>query len=132
MAISSAIAVSDFSPPESSATFCRRLAGGRGHDVDAAFGQVGFVGQAHFALAAAEQGLEHAAEVVVDGVEGVLEAAAGFGVEFLDGFFGVADGIEQVLPLGVEEFVALLGFLDILRAPAEFTGPRASMLARTS
>ena len=87
------------------------LAGGRGHDVDAAFGQVGFVGEAHLALAAAEQGLEHFLEVGVDAFEGFLEAAARFGVELLDGFLGIADGIEQVLALRVQELVALLRFV---------------------
>ncbi len=84
------------------------LAGGRRHDVDAALGQVSFVGEAHLALAAAEQRLEHFLEVGVDAFEGFLEAAARFGVELLDGFLGIADGIEQVLSLRVQELVALL------------------------
>ena len=44
-------------------------------------------------------------------VEGFLEPAARFGVQLLNRLFGVADGIEQVLPLRVQEVVALLGFL---------------------
>ena len=87
------------------------MPGRRRHDVDAAFGQVGFVGEAHLALAAAEQGLEHFLEVRVDALEGFLEAAARFGVELLDGFLGVADRIEQVLALRVQELVALLRFV---------------------
>ena len=42
------------------------------------FGEIGLVGQPHLAAAAAEQRAEHLAEVVVDGVEGFLEALARF------------------------------------------------------
>ncbi len=72
-----------------------------------------FVGQPHLALAAAEQRLEHLLEVLVDRFEGFLEAAARFGVEFLNRFLGIADRIEQVLPLRVQEIVALLRFLEL-------------------
>ena len=117
------MAVSDFSPPESSSDVLQPLAGRRGHDVDAAFGQIGLVGEAHFALAAAEQRLEHLSEVRVDAFEGFLEAAARFGVEFLNGFLGVADGIEQILPLGVQELVALLRFLEFFERLRDSPGP---------
>ena len=73
------------------------------------------VGEAHLAEAAAEERLEHLAEVGVDGFEGLAEALARFDVDFLDGLFGVADGIEQVLALGVQEVVALLRFLEFLQ-----------------
>ena len=45
IANSSEIAVSAFSPPESSITFCRRLPGRLGHDVDAALEHVLLVEQ---------------------------------------------------------------------------------------
>jgi hypothetical protein len=45
--------------------------------------------------------LEHFFEVGVNALEGFLEAAARFGVQLLDGFLCVTDGIEQILSLGV-------------------------------
>ena len=53
-------------------------------------------------------------EVLVDGVEGLGELLARDQVDLLDGLFGVADGIEQVLPLRAQEVVALLRFLELL------------------
>ena len=35
-------------------------------------------------------------------------------VDFLDGLFGIADGIDQVLALRAQEIVALLGLLEFL------------------
>jgi len=61
-AISSASAVRAFSPPESSSTFLETLAGRRSDDVDAGVGRVGFVGEAHLAGAAVEEGREQLAE----------------------------------------------------------------------
>src|ERR1019366_1152447 len=90
------------------------LAGRRADDIDAAIGDVLLVGEAHLAGAAAEQRLEPDAEVGVDGFEGLGEFLAGNQVDFLNRLLGVADGIDQVLTLGAEEIVALLGLLILL------------------
>src|SRR5260370_8492599 len=87
------------------------FSGGRRHNIDAALGQIGFVGQTHLALTSAEERLKHFLEVRVDAFKGFLEAAARFGVEFLNGLLGIANGIEQVLPLGVQKLITLLCFL---------------------
>ena len=52
------------------------------------------------------------AEMAVDGLEGFAEALARLDVDIVDGFLGVADGIEQVLALRVQKIVALLRFLE--------------------
>ena len=52
-------------------------------------------------------------EVRVDRLERFGEPFARFHVDLLDGLLGVADGIEQVLPLRVQEVVALLRFLEL-------------------
>ena len=52
------------------------LAGGRTDDVDARFGQVFLIGEAHFAGAAAKQRQETLAEMGVDGLKGFGEFLA--------------------------------------------------------
>ncbi len=88
------------------------LARRRGDDIDARLGDVGLVGQPHLADAAAEQRAEHLPEILVDVLEGLGEPLARLDVDIVDRLLGVADGIEQVLPLRVQEVVALLRFLE--------------------
>ena len=54
------------------------------------------------------------AEIGVDGVEGLAEFLARNLVDLLNGLLGVADGIDQVLALGGQEVVTLLGILELL------------------
>ncbi len=56
------------------------------------------------------------AEVLVHRVEGFFKAAPRFGVQLLDRLLRIANGIEQILPLRVEEVVALLRFLEFLES----------------
>ena len=53
------------------------------------------------------------AEVGVDGLEGLGEFLARDLVDLLNGLLGVADGIDQVLALRAQEFLALLRFLEL-------------------
>ena len=82
-----------------------------------------FVGQAHLARAAAEQRLERLAEILVDALEGLGELLARYHVDIRDGLLGIADGIQQILPLHAQEFLALRGFLEFFHAPARSPGP---------
>ena len=91
------------------------LAGGRSDDVDTALVDVCRIGKAHFAGTAIKEDLVSTTEVFVDLVEGILETLLRFDVDFLDGLFGIADGIEEVLALRVEEVVALLGLFEFLK-----------------
>ena len=54
------------------------------------------------------------AEIGVDGLEGLGEFLARNLVDLLDGLLGVANGIDQVLPLRAQEILALLRFLELL------------------
>ena len=60
------------------------LARRRGDDVDAAFGAVFFVGEAHEGVSAAEQLAEGGLEVLVDACEGLFELLPRDCVDFLD------------------------------------------------
>ncbi len=53
-------------------------------------------------------------KLLVDGLERFGEFLARYFVDLLDRFLGVADGIEQVLPLRAQEIVALLALLEFL------------------
>ena len=61
------------------------LAARRGVDVDLALERIVRVGEPELALAAAEQGLEDAAEVGLDGGEGLQEHGARGAVDLPDG-----------------------------------------------
>ena len=65
-------------------------------------------------------------------LEGFGEFLARDLVDLLDGLLGVADGIDQVLPLRAQEFLALLRFLIFLHGRRHSPAPRSSMRARTS
>ena len=106
-------------------------------------GQVLLVGEAHLAGAAAEQRLERLAEIRVDGLERLGEFLARHQVDLLNRLLGVADGIDQVLPLRAQEVVALLRFLELfhgrrvhraqrLDAAAHFAGTACSASAMAS
>ena len=90
------------------------MPGGEATDVDAGIGQVGFVGQAHLASAAAEQRLEGLTEILVDALEGFGEFLARNHVDVRDRLLRIADGIQQILPLHAQELLALRGFLELL------------------
>ena len=91
------------------------FAGRRGDDLDARFAGIVFVGEAHFAHATAEEGDESFAEVGVNRLKSLVKARFGDAVDFLDGLFGVADRVEQVLPLGAQEVVPLLRIFKFLK-----------------
>jgi hypothetical protein len=81
------MAVSAFSPPESSCTLWRRLR----DDLDAAFERVVLVEQRQAGAAAAEERAEGVLEVPVDGGKGFGEALARRLVDPLDRFRGLRD-----------------------------------------
>ena len=80
--------------------FARRAHG----DGDARFQDVAF-GPGEFGFAAPEEKREEASEVAVHHVERVLQAAAGFVVQFGDGFFEQFEGVAQVAALVVQAAV---------------------------
>ena len=110
----SAIAVSAFSPPDSSCTLCRRLPGGCGDDLDAALERIVFVEQRQAGAAAAEQRAERLLEVRVDGGERLGEALPRRLVDALDRFAGLRDRVDEVLALRREERVARLELVELL------------------
>ena len=74
-----------------------------------------FVGEAHLARTAAEQRLERLLEVLVDGFERLRESVLREFVDLLNRLLGVADRIEQILPLRGQEVVPLLRLLELLQ-----------------
>ena len=129
IAISSAIAVSDFSPPDSSRTLCSRLPGGDATmsmpDSAMLVSSVSRISP----MPPPNSVRNISRKIAVDRLEGIGEPLARFHVDIVNGFLGVANGIEQILPLGVQEIVALLRFLKffqslrIHRAPAPRSAP---------
>ena len=91
------------------------LPGGRCHDFDARLTRVLGLDEPHFADSAAEQRGEHSPEVDVDLFERLVELFPRDRVDFVDRFLGVADRVQQVLPLGVEKLVALLRLFVLLQ-----------------
>ena len=77
MAISRASAVSAFSPPESSSTFCRRLPGGCAAMSMPASPAAVRLGQAHLPGSSAEERLEGRGEMRVDHGKGLFELLPG-------------------------------------------------------
>ena len=114
IANSSAIAVSAFSPPESSSTFCSRLPGGWAMMSMPLSRTSSSSSRRQPAGAAAEELLEHLPEVLVDDLERLAEALAGGAVDLPDRLVELRDRVEQVLPLGGQERVALLELLGLL------------------
>ena len=62
-----------------------------------------------FGFAAAKEDGEEVGEMAVDDVQGFLQAAAGFVVEFVDGFFEQRQGVAQVAALGFQRAVFVFG-----------------------
>ena len=83
------------------------LAPRRGVDVDLALERIVGVGEPELALAAAEERLEHAAEVPLDGGEGLEEHGARGAVDLPDGLDQRLARADQVVALGGEELEAL-------------------------
>jgi hypothetical protein len=75
-------------------------------------------------VAAAEQAGEHAAEVLVDLVEGLAQQVAGLEVDLVDRVFQRLDGLVQVGVLRVEEGLALARAVSSSSA-ARLTAPSA-------
>ena len=128
------MAVSAFSPPESSWTLCSRLPGGCGDDLDAALERIVLVEQRQAGAAAAEQRAERLLEVAVDGGERLGEALPRGLVDALDRLAGLRDRVDEVLALRGQEGVARLELVELLdghhvdRARAD----RSSRAARRS
>jgi len=93
------IAVSAFSPPESSCTLCRRFAGRLRDDLDPALERIVFVEQRQAGAATTEQRAEHVLEVAIDGAERLIESLAGRLVDAGDRLARLRDRIDQVLAL---------------------------------
>ena len=86
------------------------FAGRAGDDVDAAFEDVGLVGEVEVGVAAGKDFLEKQAEVVADALEGLEEHFAGLGVDAVEDFVELGFGLDEVVVLAGEELEALFGF----------------------
>jgi hypothetical protein len=131
MANISAIAVSAFSPPERSWTFCSRLPGRLRDDVDPALELVVLVEQHEAGAPAAEERRERPLEVRVDGDERLAEALLRRLLDLLDRVAGRGDRIHEVLALARQERVARLEIVELVDRH-HVDGPIFSILARRS
>ena len=97
-ATSSAIAVSDFSPPDEQVHVLQLLARRLGDDLDARLEDVLVAGQRQVRAAALEHLREHRLEHLVDGVEGLAEALAAGAVDARD---RAAQALDRELEVGL-------------------------------
>ena len=93
--------------------FCSRLPGGDATTSMPASPELSDFGQAHFRGAAAKDRVERFGEVVVDGVERLLEFFARDQVELGDGLLRVGDRLQQVVALARQEREALLALVEL-------------------
>ncbi len=105
-----AAAVSDRSPPDSSASPCCFLPGGRAMTLHAGRRDVLRIGQHQLGRSAREQFLEHALEFFGDLLERLAERRLHQLIEFDDDLIQLLDRLFQVRRLLRQEFKALLGF----------------------
>ena len=113
-AMSSASAVSAFSPPESSKIFCRRLPGGWATMSMPVSPELSGSPRRISPCPPPKSDGKGDGEVGVDEVERFLEFLFGDGVELVDGELRVLDGSDQVVAFAAQESVALLAFLEFL------------------
>ena len=100
----SAIAVSAFSPPDSSVSACGRLPGGQAKISRPDFQRVVGIDQLQLGLAAAEQRLEQPLEMPVHRLEGFEQALAAFAVQIGDAVPQPRDGFLDIGPLPLHLF----------------------------
>ena len=90
------------------------LAGRLRHNVDAAVRRALLIGQPHKRLATPEQLAKCRAEVFVDPRKSLVELRPRNFVDLFDRGLRVVDGVQQILALGLQKFVALGGLLVFL------------------
>ena len=89
----------------------KTFAGRAGHNVNAAFQNIGLVAEVEIGIAAGKDFLKKKAKVVANALEGLKKHLAGLGVDAVENFVELGFGLDKVIMLAGEELEALLGFL---------------------
>ena len=107
---------------------CQPLAGRAGVDLQPGLERIVALDEFQLGLAAAEQGLEQAFEIVVDDVESRHQPLAALGVEFVDAVAQLGDGGRQVAALDLHGIEPVAVF-DRLVLGAQVDGAEGLALA---